>query len=237
MSGRFTEQFVKATFRELPYRHFMAKTSNEKLPLMVFLHGVGECGTDNESQLWYPFFNDDTSVFSKASLASFPCHILAPQAQDENRWVDIRDWGQESVTMPEEPTASLQSVVALVEHFLNRPDVDTERVYITGLSMGAFGVYELLVRYPNLFNAAVAVCGGADIATLSRIEGIALRIYHGKKDKVVPVSQSRSIDKALNKRLKSFEYFELDQVGHNAWEYAFRDESLFPWLFAQKRKV
>ena len=237
MSARFTDQFVKATYRGLLYRHYKSKSSNEKLPLIVFLHGVGECGTDNESQLWYPFFNDETSVFSKASLAAFPCHIVAPQAQDENRWVDIQDWGQESVTMPEEPTASLQSAVALVQSFLDRPDVDTERVYITGLSMGAFGVYELLVRYPTLFNAAVAVCGGADTATLPKIKDIALRVYHGNKDKVVPVSQSRTIESSLNNQLKTFEYIELDQVGHNAWEYAFRDESLFPWLFAQRRPV
>jgi predicted peptidase len=237
MSVRFTDQFIKATYRGLQYRHFKAISSHEKLPLIVFLHGVGECGTDNESQLWYPFFNDETSIFSKESIAAFPCHIVAPQAQDENRWVDIQDWGLESVTMHEEPTASLHSVVALVEHFLSRPDVDKARIYITGLSMGAFGVYELLVRYPKIFNAAVAVCGGADMAILPRIDDVALRVYHGNKDKVVPVSHSRSIDNALRSRLKSFEYFELDQVGHNAWEYAFRDESLLPWLFAQRRNA
>jgi predicted peptidase len=237
MSARFTDQFVKATYRGLLYRHFKSKSSNEKLPLIVFLHGVGECGTDNESQLWYSFFNDETSVFSNASLAVFPCHIVAPQAQDENRWVDIQDWGQESISMSKEPTASLQSVVALVQSFLDRPDVDKERVFITGLSMGAFGVYELLARCPKLFSAAVAVCGGADITMLPKIKDVAVRVYHGNKDKVVSVSQSRSIDSTLKHRLKTFEYIELDQVGHNAWDYAFRDESLFPWLFAQRRKA
>ncbi len=234
MSVRFTDQFTKGKFGSLPYRHFKSKTTEQKIPLVIFLHGVGECGSDNESQLWYPFFNDETSVFSPASLAKYPCHIVAPQSQDDNRWVNIQDWGQSSVKLAPQATESLKAVAAFVMSLLARPDVDAKRVYLTGLSMGAFGVYELLIRCPELFSAAVAICGGADASAISKIRDISLRVYHGNKDKVVPVSQSRAIECALSARLKTFEYFELDQVGHNAWEYAFRDDTLFPWLFSQR---
>jgi len=236
MSVRFSDLSNKNSFGSLPFRHYKSDSTGTKLPLIVFLHGVGECGTDNESQLWYPFFNDETSVFSASSLAKFPCHIIAPQAQDENRWVDIQDWGQQTVTLAEKSTDSLKLVAELTQNFLTRKDVDPNRIYITGLSMGAFGVYELLVRYPGLFCAAVAVCGGADTAAILKIKDVSLRVYHGNKDKVVPVSQSRAISRVLSPRLKTFEYVELDQVGHNAWEYAFRDESLFPWLFSCRRE-
>jgi predicted peptidase len=237
MSGRFTDQFKKAEFNGLFYRHFKPTEGSAKLPLFLFLHGVGECGTDNESQLWYPFFNDETSIFSQSSREKFPCHIIAPQAQDENRWVDMRDWGQSDLMLAKESTKSLNAVGELTRHFIENAEIDATRVYITGLSMGAFGVYELLIRNPDLFAAAVAICGGTDLKAVAAIRNVPLRVYHGNRDKVVPVDRSRSISDVLSPLNVDFEYVELDQVGHNAWEYAFRDETLLPWLFNQHRRI
>lgn len=229
--------YEKRTFRQLSYRYLSPRNKNSetRYPLVVFLHGVGECGTDNESQLWYPFFSDETSVFGAQSLHTYPCHIVAPQAQDDNRWVNIQDWSRTSVALSERPTAALSAVLDLVHELANHSDVDASRLYLTGLSMGAFGVYDLLARSQNLFAAAVAVCGGADLSTVDRLKQTPLRIYHGARDKVVPVELSRDLSRALQQVGVPFVYNELEQTGHNAWEFAFRDPDLMPWLFRLQR--
>lgn len=226
--------FQKDQFAGMPYRYLPPMANGDQsLPLVVFLHGVGECGTDNESQLWYPFFSDESSVFGSKSLQQFPCHVVAPQAQDDNRWVDIVDWGQSVIQMASEPTLALSNVVKMLDAYSSSHNIDRNRIYLCGLSMGAFGVYELLARYPKLFAAAVGVCGGADLHSADAIAKTPLRIYHGNRDKVVPVSLSTDLAAALKTRQPSVQFIELDQVGHNAWEYAFRDPTLFPWLFNQ----
>lgn len=236
MSLRITPaNYRKDHLGALPYRHLVPVDYEvgRKYPLIVFLHGVGECGTDNESQLWYPFFSDDASVFGGDSLTRYQCHVIAPQAQDDNRWVDIQDWSLESVALATKPTQALASVLALVHAFIAAGETDPDRIYLMGLSMGAFGVYDLLAREPDLFAGAVAVCGGSDLSTVSQLKQTRLKIYHGARDKVVPVSLSRSLYDQLKKTNADVSYQEFDHVGHNVWENAFRDETLFPWLWGQ----
>lgn len=236
MTGRITPaDYQKKTFGSLSYRYLPPQESSDKmpLPLFIFLHGVGECGTDNESQLWYPFFSDETAVFSRQSLSQFPCHVIAPQAQDDNRWVDIQDWGREVVSLAPTPTPALASVLELIEHLTSIGVADPRRVYLTGLSMGAFGVYDILGRAGELIAAAVAVCGGADLRTVPQLRQTPLRIYHGDRDKVVPVTLSRTLFSDLTAKKANASYIELEQTGHNAWEFAFRDPNLMPWLFSQ----
>lgn len=234
MSVRITPaDYRKDHFNGLPYRHLWPVdfAVGRLYPLIVFLHGVGECGIDNESQLWYPFFADDSSVFGGQSLTQYKCHVVAPQAQDDDRWVDIQDWSRDSVTFAEHPTRALASVLELIDSLVANGDVDRDRIYLMGLSMGAFGVYDLLVRQPDLFAAAVAICGGADLRVIDRLKKTPIKIYHGARDKVVPVELSRSLYAELKRSGGKVSYQEFEQVGHNVWENAFRDETLFPWLF------
>jgi predicted peptidase len=235
MTSRVTPgDYQKRALGPLQYRYLapLRAEAGRRYPLVIFLHGVGECGTDNESQLWYPFFSDESSIFSASQLGAFPCHVVAPQAQDDNRWVDIHDWSRSEVVLAPGPTPALASVIDLVRNLSSAHDVDPGRIYLTGLSMGAFGVYELLVRAGELFAAAVAVCGGADFGTVDRIRQTPLRIYHGARDKVVPVELSRVLYEALRAMGAGVVYQELEQTGHNAWEYAFRDPELMRWMFA-----
>lgn len=207
-----------------------------RAPLLVFLHGVGECGTDNVQQLSYPFFKDPTSLFGSKTDARFPCHVLAPQAPDGERWVDVPSWDTAELALKPQPTPALRAVGGLIERFLSEPDVDPSRVYVVGLSMGAFGVYDLVARRPELFAAAVAVCGAGDPAEAAYLKRVPFWIAHGALDRGVPVERSRAMEAALRAAGAAVVYKEYADAGHDVWNLAFGDEGLVTWLFSKSRR-
>lgn len=216
--------------RKLPYRLLkpLKIEDGKKYPLVVFLHGAGERGTDNEKQLVHgvPQF--------AANLEKYPCFLIAPQCPDGKRWVEV-DWSADSHTQPKEPGEVGRLTLALVEKSIQALPVDRKRVYLTGLSMGGYGTWDLLARRPDLFAAAAPVCGGADEATARKIKAIPIWAFHGGKDTTVQPARSRNMIAALKKAGGHPKYTEYPDVGHNSWDNAYRDPELFRWLFAQKK--
>jgi predicted peptidase len=216
--------------QKLPYRLLkpLRVEAGKKYPLVVFLHGAGERGTDNEKQLVHgvPRF--------AANLEKYSCFLIAPQCPDGKRWVEV-DWSADSHTQPKEPGEVARLTLALVEKSIKDLSVDPKRVYITGLSMGGFGTWDLLARRPDLFAAAAPVCGGADEATARKIKTIPIWAFHGAKDTTVKPARSRTMIAALKKAGGHPKYTEYPDVGHNSWDNAYRDPDLFRWLFAQKK--
>jgi predicted peptidase len=211
----------------LPYRLYAAK-GDGKLPLLVFLHGAGERGDDNAAQL-----KNCVKHFMKQQSVQ-PFHLVAPQCPKNRRWVEV-DWGAASHATPAQPSEPMGLLLDLLPALLKELDVDPKRVYVTGLSMGGFGTWDLLGRRPDLFAAGVPVCGGGDEAQAARIAKIPQRIYHGDKDNVVKTDRSRNMAAALKKAGGEPVYTEYPGVGHNCWDKAYADAALWPWLFAQKR--
>ena len=116
------------------------------------------------------------------------------------------------------------------------PEVDTQRVYIIGLSMGAMGTYDLVVRYPEIFAAAVPICGTVNPSRLSVAKDVKFRIFHGGGDDVVPVKGSREAYKALKAAGADVEYIEFPGCNHGSWNPAFNYPGFMDWLFKQKKK-
>ena len=116
------------------------------------------------------------------------------------------------------------------------PEVDTQRVYIIGLSMGAMGTYDLVVRYPEIFAAAVPICGTVNPSRLSVAKDVKFRIFHGDADDVVPVKGSREAYKALKAAGADVEYIEFPGCNHGSWNPAFNYPGFMDWLFKQKRQ-
>ena len=114
--------------------------------------------------------------------------------------------------------------------------VDPQRVYLTGMSMGGYGTWDLVARRPDLFAAAVVVCGGADESTAVKIKHIPVWVFHGAKDTAVKPARSRRMVAALEKAGGKPRYTEYAEVGHHSWENAYGDAELFQWLFAQRRR-
>lgn len=219
----------------LPYQLFRsekAETTTEAVPLVVFLHGAGERGNDNNAQLKYcvNYFLDDTIT------NQYPFLLLVPQCPEGKRWVNT-DWSLPEHQMESEPTAELLYVMHLVDSLVVCGAVDANHVYIAGISMGGFGVWDALQRWPDKFAAAIAICGGGDPAYAEKMHGIPVYIFHGMQDDVVLPQRSIQMYNALqaagNNKAILVTYHDL---AHDCWDEAFHTKGLLKWLFEERKK-
>jgi predicted peptidase len=236
LAGRnalYEKAIFSADSKTLNYRVLKPAKIEEgkKYPLVLFLHGAGERGTDNEKQLVH-----GSSLFTQsANRAKFPAYVVFPQCPENKMWVDV-PWGDKKPhTMPKEPGEPLKLTKQMLDGFIKDNAVDPSRVYVMGLSMGGFGTWDFIARYPDFVAAAVPICGGADDSTASAIKHLPIWAFHGADDTVVHTVRSQSIAAALKKVDGKIRYTEYPKVGHNSWSPAFAESELLPWLFAQKR--
>lgn len=131
----------------------------------------------------------------------------------------------------------MASLIKLLKKIISDYPIDQNRVYLTGLSMGAFGVFDLLAREHQLFAAAIAVCGRGDPKMVERFASVPVYLVHGDKDKLVSVEFSREMNAALNKSGSRSVLKVLPGVGHNAWDVAFASDEIADWLFVQRLGV
>jgi predicted peptidase len=224
--------YVDATGSKLLYRLMKpeAYDASKKYPLVVFLHGAGERGNDNEKQLVHGV----PQFASKENREKYPCFLIAPQCPDNVKWVDV-DWSADSHKSPAKMTDPSRLTIELIEKLVKDFPIDSKRIYITGLSMGGYGVWDLAARRPDLFAAAVPVCGGADLADAEKLKTMPIWAFHGAKDTAVKPSRSRNMIAALEKAGGHPKYTEYPDVGHDSWNPAYKDPELFKWLFGQKK--
>ncbi len=203
-----------------------------KHPLVLFLHGIGERGDDNEAQLKWGAKNFATDE----NMEKYPCFVAIPQCPLDDFWVSaLRDLAQ-PFTMSERPTEALKLALELVEALQKEfPQIDPHRLYITGLSMGGFGTWDAIQRFPDLFAAAVPVCGGGDVSKADRIAHLPIWVFHGAEDKLVDPKWSREMVEAIKEAGGHPKYTEYPDVGHQSWIPAYSDPELLAWLFAQKK--
>ncbi|GAA4470193.1 alpha/beta hydrolase-fold protein [Novipirellula rosea] len=205
----------------------------KKYPLVLFLHGAGERGDDNTSQLKY----FPTEMAGEANRKAFPCFVLAPQCRNEKKWVDV-DWSDhEATAMPESPSDQMQAAIRMLERTIAEKPIDTSRVYLTGLSMGGYGSWDLTARHPEWFAAAIIVCGGGDDTQASKLVGLPIWVFHGDADSAVPVQRSRKMVAAIKDAGgKKIKYTELPGVDHNSWDHAYsQDAGAIKWMFEQAK--
>jgi predicted peptidase len=216
----------------LPYRLMRPETveAGKKYPLVIFLHGAGERGTDNEVQLVH-----GVKDFAKPEARKkYPCFLVAPQCPQGKQWVQV-PWSADKHDMPPVPSAPAALLVGLMDELEKNLPVDLDRVYITGLSMGGYGTWDLLSRQPERFAAAVPVCGGGDEKKAGKMVKVPIWAFHGAKDEAVPVSRSRNMVGAVNKAGGAAKYTEYPDVGHDSWNGCYADPEMMEWLFGQKR--
>ena len=199
--------------KTLPYQIMMpAKVEQtKKYPLVVFLHGAGERGADNEAQLVHGV----PQFASQENREKYPCFLIAPQCPLTAKWAEV-NWSANSHTIPKEVSEPGRLTLLLIEALVIEFPIDPKRIYITGLSMGGYGVWDLLVRRPELFAAAAPVCGGADETTAEKIKHIPVWAFHGAKDSAVKPQRSRNIIAALEKVGAKPKYTEYPDVGHDS---------------------
>jgi predicted peptidase len=199
-------------------------------PLILFLHGAGERGDDNQAQLIHGAYE----LAGDERMGRYPCFVVAPQCPDDQQWVDT-PWSADSHTIPAEPTPAMQMSLDLISALENEFSIDPRRIYLTGLSMGGFGVWDAMARQPHRFAAAVVVCGGADTATARTIAHVPVWAFHGDQDMDVKTQRSRDMIQALRDAGGSPKYTQYPNTGHHSWLATYRDPEMYAWLFAQRR--
>jgi predicted peptidase len=187
-------EFTDASGDKLLYRLLKPEgyDPNQKYPLVVFLHGAGERGSDNTTQLVHGM----ADFASDKIMEKYPAIVIAPQCPDGKQWVEV-PWTVDEHQMPKEPSRPLAQTLELMTALQKEFSIDRDRLYITGLSMGGFGVWDAIQRQPELFAATAPVCGGGDVALAKRIKDVPTWAFHGDQDGVVKVRRSRDMIAAM----------------------------------------
>lgn len=209
----------------IPYRLIVPEVYDERyvFPLVVFFHGAGERGRENERQL-DNCIQDIADNMPKAI-------ILVPQCSHDGQWVDT-PWADGCYSVNEVPESDeMMAVMDLIQVITERYSVDKDTIYAAGISMGGFAVWDAMVRHNDVFAAGVAVCGAGDPSKADVLKDTPMFVFHGTADETVPVSGSEDMVKAIKAvGGTQVEYTEYGGAGHGIWGQVFRTESLYQGL-------
>jgi len=217
--------FSKLYTATLKYLLFTPKgydaSGPKRWPLMLFLHGAGERGSD----IWKVTAHGPPK--NVAQNPDFPFIVVSPQCPDGEVW-------------------SSESLLALLDKVMKELKVDPERVYLTGLSMGGYGTWDLGLKHPEKFAAIVPICGGGELIWTLLAEGekkqalqsLGVWAFHGGKDPIVPLDESqRMIDLLKKTGVKDAKLTVYPEAGHDSWTETYRNPELYEWLLSHSRKL
>ncbi len=198
---------------------------------MIFLHGSGERGNDNEAQLKWGVMN----FASDQNMKLHPAFVIAPQCPVNMGWSNFSNRNKNELSIQPSPAKPMELLIALIRQIIKKFPIDTNRIYITGLSMGGFGTFDAIERYPNLFAAAVPVCGGGDLSKAPSISHVPIWIFTGAEDAAVNPILSLDMIVALTKVGAHPGFTQYPEVGHFSWIGAYSDPMMMEWLFRQHK--
>lgn len=219
---------------KMPYRLFLPPNYDpkKKYPLLLSFHGAGSRGNDNLKQLrpWVAGWMD-LEIQKK-----YPCIILMPQCPVKQRWVDV-SWNTGSYRFNEVPLSKpMKLAKEILDKVIRQNRVDRNRIYVMGVSMGGYGAWNFVMNFPEMTAAVIPVCGAADPAMAKKISDIPIWGFHGDHDATVPLSGSRDMFESLYNQNKNKARLTIyKNVGHNSYEFAWKETQLIDWVFSQKK--
>lgn len=209
----------------LPYRLWVPRDYDpeQAYPVVLFLHGAGERGNDNRRQL---SVQTAPLVFVRPQhQAQWPCFMIAPQCPTGGGWTN----GDGAPN----PSTWLRLTIEALGELFGEFNLDPTRLYITGLSMGGYGTWDAITRWPGLFAAAIPICGGGADWLAKRCAKTPVWAFHSDDDPVVPVERTRQMIAAILRARGTPLYTEYTGYGHFSWNPAYAEPNLLPWMFAQ----
>ncbi len=214
----FLNKIYKGKAGDVKYVVYVPKSykGDKEYPVILFLHGAGETGTDGLKQI-----KVGLAKAIRNQKDDFPFIAVFPQSQ-KGGW---------SAASPEGKRA-----VAILDEVLAGYKTDKKRVYLTGLSMGGFGTWSLAAAYPDRWAAIAPICGGGNVKDAAKIKDIPCWCFHGDADTAVKVERSREMIKALKAAGGSPRYDEYPKVGHNSWDRAYGNPELYSWFLKHSTK-
>ncbi|WP_421920143.1 prolyl oligopeptidase family serine peptidase [Marinifilum sp.] len=212
MGSLKAQQTEKTSSSGLKYLEYIPQvdTGSEGFPLLIFLHGMGERG-DNLDKLKVhgpPSFLDEKT--------DFPFITISPQCPDKSYW-------SEDILLP------------FFDEIIDKYPVDKKRIYLSGLSMGGFGTWGCIVAKPDLFAAAVPICGGGNPKKLEAVKDMPIWVFHGAKDKVVPLIRSEEMVNKLKALGSQVKFTVYPKAGHDSWTETYANPKLYEWLLSHHK--
>ena len=226
------KEFKGADGRLLRYRILspaMVETGR-RYPLVLFFHGAGERGNDNAMQLLWGVW----PIVTYMKQRGIEGYVIAPQCPARKQWVDT-PWSQLAHKRLEKPSEPMSLVMELLDSAIKELPIDAGRVCVTGLSMGGYGTWDIVQRSPEVFAAAMPVCGGGDPSLAWKIRSVPIWTFHGDRDDAVPVARSRQMVSALWQCDGNIRYREYPGVGHGCWIRTYSDSTVLDWFFSQSK--
>jgi predicted peptidase len=217
----------------MPYRLFQPQAAG-KLPLVMYLHGSGGQGDDNEKQLGLGNVFGTRVWALPQNQKRFPCFVVAPQT--DRGWIRY-DFSKDAATPVPGLGDGSRLALEIVDRLCVELPIDERRIYVTGQSMGGAGVWNVLAARPRFFAAAIVCCGSASFEHGTEAIDVPLWSFHGDADQSVPVSVSRDRIAARRNAGGRPEYTEYPGVDHDSWQWAYTEPELVTWLFAQRRGI
>jgi predicted peptidase len=223
--GEISSRTIEVEGKNFTYQVYappQAKTDGN-LPVIVFLHGIRERGSGGILPT-----EGGVSQFAKQYFKRIPAIIVIPQCRPASYWSD-----------PVMDEMVMRALGQTIEEF----NADENRLSLIGVSMGGYGVWHFAAAHPGKFAALVSICGGSSILKGDRFSPVAKKVgqtpawlFHGAADKIVPVSESRELVRALRENDGNVRYNEYENVGHNVWMNVLAEKELMPWLLSQRLK-
>ena len=186
------------------------KDTSKLWPMMIFLHGSGESGTDIQKVKMH----GPPKLIEQGR--QYPFIVVSPQAGENEGW---------------EP----QVIIRLIRGIQSKYKVDREKIYLTGLSMGGFGTWSTATKFPSVFAAIAPVCGGGDTTEVMKLKHMPVWCFHGAKDDVVNPEQSYSMVRALRKFNPDVKLTIYPDAKHDSWTATYNNDSLYAWMLQQKK--
>ncbi|WP_413998516.1 prolyl oligopeptidase family serine peptidase [Flavobacterium sp. W1B] len=199
--------------KELAFALHIPKDTKEKQPLIVFLHGSGEKGSDLEKVKTH-------GPFKYLKNNEIGAYVLAPQCLENEYWDE-------------------ETLYRLILKIQKENNIDPNRIYLTGLSMGAWGAWNLAFAHPEMFAALVPIAGFVDRVPMienCKVKNIPIRIFHGLLDDVVNVDYSISIYKKLKSCNPNIELTIFDDANHDSWSRVYDSKEIYDWMLQQTKK-
>lgn len=227
--GDFSREEYKGEKGVTPYRLYVPAGGGNGKPIVLFMHGAGERGTDNTLQ-----FRAAIDVFVRSNEEVKDAVYVLPQCPENEQWV-MTPWAEGNYSVDEVAESwELQNVVRIIDKVADETAADRDRIYVMGISMGGFATWDLIMRHGELFAAAMPICGGADPSQAEKIKDIPIQTFHGEVDDVVPPSGTREMVSALKAVGANITYTEFPGVNHWSWDAACSTEGIGKWMFSKK---
>lgn len=211
----------------------------EKVPLVLFLHGAGERGADNLAQLKNAI---KRVIYAGSDSLFMNAVVLAPQCPVGEQWVDT-PWSEGNYTLSEvSESKNMKKAISLVEYYAGLRYIDADRIYVVGLSMGGFGTWDALARHGDLFAAGVPICGGGPTDAIDALKDMPVYTFHGTADATVPYAGTSEMVECIKEAGgDAIRFISFANAGHSIWDRAivYAGDQLNPsvaeWLFGQKK--